>query len=310
MTQSVDVKVGFHCNNDCVHCVVADKRSEPDLTIQEIRNVVTQYVHAYPQISIVLTGGEVTCREDYVDILRLLRSLKESGHVRTIELQTNGRMLSNEELLKETAAVVDHYLVALHSGVAEIHDAITCRPGSFSETTRALSRLADVVDMSAIVVQTVISRKNHEYLHTIYPFIRDEYGISECNITFPHPLGAAFSKAVTPRYSDVVKSVNEALEYCLENNMEPHLEALPPCVFIGGGPRDYAAKALRTRIIQTVGYAGKKDEHIDYGEVDVESWAKYDSCRDCDFNSSCMGVWREYKQLYPYDDLFHMHRRV
>ncbi len=275
MTQPVDLKVGFRCNNDCVHCVVADKRSEPDLTTQEIRDVVERYVGEYSEVSIVLTGGEVTYRDDYVDILRFLQSLKDSGHVRTVELQTNGRMLSDEELLAETVGTVDYYLVALHSGVAEIHDAVTSRPRSFAETTRALSRLADLVDLSAIVIQSVISRQNHKHLNTIYPFIRNEYGITECNITFPHPLGAAFSTRVTPRYCEVSESVNAALRYCLENDMVPQLEALPPCVFTGI-QKAYAVKTIHARNVQTVGYAGKKDKHIDYGEVEAESWHKYD----------------------------------
>lgn len=305
MHQIVDLKVGFSCNDNCVHCVVADKRSEPDLTIQEIQDVVERYIGEYSEVSIVLTGGEVTYRHDYLDILRFLKSLKDSGHVRTVELQTNGRMLSDEGLLDKTVGVVDYYLVALHSGVAEVHDAVTSRPGSFAETTRALALLARVVDLPAIVIQSVISRKNHRHLHTIYPFIRNEYGITECNITFPHPLGAAFSTRVTPRYCEVTGSVNAALGYCLENDMGPQLEALPPCVFTGA-QRAYATKAVLSRDVKAVGYAGKKDEHIDYGEVEADSWVKYDSCRKCELNSCCPGVWREYKWLYPNDDLFQM----
>lgn len=309
MSQSVDIKVGFSCNNNCVHCVVADKRSEPDLTTQEIQDVVKRYVGKYSDINIVLTGGEITCRHDYVHILHFLKSLKDNGYVRTVELQTNGRMLSNERLLAETVCVVDHYLVALHSGIAEVHDAITSFPGSFAETRQALSRLADIVDLSAIVIQSVISRQNHEHLHTIYPFIRYEYGITECNITFPHPLGAAFSTLVTPRYCEVTESVNAALGYCLENDMQPQLEALPPCVF-NGRRRTYAAKSVQARNVQAVGYAGKKEEYIDYGEVEAESWVKFDSCRDCEFNNRCSGVWREYKQLYPHEDLHRMYQRA
>ncbi|MBV5330432.1 MAG: radical SAM protein [Chlorobium sp.] len=305
MPQIVDLKVGFSCNDNCVHCVVADKRSEPDLTIQEIQDVVERYIGEYSEIGIVLTGGEVTYRHDYLDILRFLKSLKDSGHVRTVELQTNGRMLSDEGLLDKTVGVVDYYLVALHSGVAEVHDAVTSRPGSFAETTRALALLARVVALPAIVIQSVISRKNHRHLHTIYPFIRNEYGITECNITFPHPLGAAFSTRVTPRYCEVTGSVNAALGYCLENDMGPQLEALPPCVFTGA-QRTYATKAVLARDVKAVGYAGKKDEHIDYGEVEAESWVKYDSCRKCELNNCCPGVWREYKRLYPHDDLFQM----
>ena len=40
MVQLVDLKVGFSCNNNCIHCVISDKFSERDLTLQEIKIII------------------------------------------------------------------------------------------------------------------------------------------------------------------------------------------------------------------------------------------------------------------------------
>ena len=42
MAQRVDLKVGFSCNNNCIHCVISDKFAERDLTLQEIEDILLQ----------------------------------------------------------------------------------------------------------------------------------------------------------------------------------------------------------------------------------------------------------------------------
>jgi hypothetical protein len=55
-----------------------------------------------------------------------------------------------------------------------------------------------------------------------------------------------------------------------------------------------------------VGYGGEKDGQIDYNEVFLDAHSKYESCKKCTFNDICVGVWKEYKQLYPLDDMYHL----
>lgn len=37
---SFDLKLGFGCNNNCIHCVIADKRDKGNLSLDEIRRIV------------------------------------------------------------------------------------------------------------------------------------------------------------------------------------------------------------------------------------------------------------------------------
>ena len=54
-----DLKVGFSCNNDCIHCVITDKKDTKDLTTEEIKKVID----TIPTDTMVgFTGGEFFIR--------------------------------------------------------------------------------------------------------------------------------------------------------------------------------------------------------------------------------------------------------
>jgi MoaA/NifB/PqqE/SkfB family radical SAM enzyme len=307
MAQIVDLKVGFSCNNECIHCVVSDKRSENDLSFEAIKSLIEDYILSYSQISLTLTGGEITYREDYGKIMQFVKRKKDEGFITFVDLQTNGRKLSNEKVLEETVNVVDFYLIALHSSNPDIHNYITSSPVSFNETTLALSKLITKVNVNSIAIQTVISKKNYTGLKDVYKFVHEHYGIMECNITFPHPLGTAFDIEITPTYSEIKDSVNAALKYCLENGISPYLEALPFCIF-EKRYQEYALETYKKRNQNVVGYGGEKDGQIDYKKASEEGYSKYDTCKRCVFDHICVGVWKEYKLLYPLDDLHQLQK--
>ena len=308
MAQQVDLKVGFSCNNRCIHCVVSDKISESDLSFEDIENIIEGYISKYDRINLTLTGGEITFRKDYDKIIQLVKRNKDAGLIEYVDMQTNGRMLSRDKILNETIPVVDLYLVALHSYNPRTHDHITSVPGSFAETTLALSKLSERIDIGSIAIQTVISKSNYKELKDTYKFVHEEYGIKECNITFPHPLGVAFDTNITPTYSEVQYSVNEALEYCLKVGIEPYLEALPFCVFINK-LQEYLLNMHEKFKTNVVGYGGEKDGHIDYRIVSEEGYSKYDSCSKCKYSNICLGVWKEYHRLYPLNDMYSLFKQ-
>ncbi|EIW19585.1 MULTISPECIES: radical SAM protein [Pelosinus] len=303
--QLVDLKVGFTCNNNCIHCVVSDKRNEKDLSLEAIKKIIEDYIDQYNQINLTLTGGEITYREDYRQIMQFIKEKKNRGSIDFVDIQTNGRMLSHDKILEETLSVVDFYLIALHSNNSEIHDYITSCQSSFLETTAALAKLTSMINVKSIAIQTVISKKNYKGLKDVYKFVREQYGILECNITFPHPLGVAYDMEIIPTYHEIKEDVNDALKYCLENDMNPYLEALPYCVF-EEKLRIYALEYYKKRNQNVVGYGGEKDGHIDYKIVNEEGYAKYDTCKKCSYDNCCLGVWKEYKQLYPLKDMYSM----
>jgi len=52
----VDIKVGFGCNNDCLHCVAADKRKFGDLSAARIKEEIAFY-QKHTEAILVITAG-------------------------------------------------------------------------------------------------------------------------------------------------------------------------------------------------------------------------------------------------------------
>lgn len=304
MAQLVDLKVGFSCNNNCIHCVVSDKLSERDLTLQEIKDIIDSYILEYETIQLTLTGGEITIREDFADIMAYIQQKKYEGKITFVDIQTNARMLCKDNLSRIAAATVDFFLVALHSSYAEVHDSITRANGSFLQTISAIKNLIKYAGREKIAIQTVINKKNYTHLKEIYMFIYETFGIKECNITFPHPIGVCMDTEVVPSYEQVKPFVNEALDYCLANNIFPYIEALPFCVLDEGRNRKYLFEFLKKRDIDVVGYCGEKDGKLNYSNLYNEGHRKYVSCQQCPYNVQCEGVWKEYLKIYPNEDMY------
>ena len=74
--RSYDLKVGYSCNNRCKHCVIDDskdklieRKENIDLTTEECIFLINKAVDLGTKY-IVLTGGEVSIRKDFPDLLR------------------------------------------------------------------------------------------------------------------------------------------------------------------------------------------------------------------------------------------------
>ena len=299
--QLIDLKVGPLCNNKCIHCAASNDYTK-DLSTSQIYEIINSYIEQFGIIDLTLTGGEITIRDDYPEIMQFIAHKKSKGEVCNIHLQTNGRMFSKDSCLQTGLDIIDYYLIALHSCLEKEHNLITGNQISYKETITGLKQLVKKVDIKSIAIQTVINKVNIYNLKNTYQYIYTRFGIKEFNLTFPHPMASAFNIKVTPKYSEVINSVNDTLQYCLKNNIFPLIEALPLCVF-KDPLRPYVYKIYEERKLDVVGYTNELGGHIDYKIALLCSYKKYKSCNKCCYYSICNGVWKEYIQLYPNDSL-------
>ena len=89
MAQLIDLKVAFSCNNNCIHCVISDKTQEKDLSLEQIKELVNGYIKQYGEIQLTLTGGEVTIRKDFTQLMEFVKEKKLEGRERNIHTSQN-----------------------------------------------------------------------------------------------------------------------------------------------------------------------------------------------------------------------------
>lgn len=302
-----DLKVGFSCNNNCIHCVVGSKRDTKDLSFKEITDIIDKVPAGE---GLQLTGGEITIRKDFYDILKYSHDHGHENHI-----QTNGTGFDDEELVKKCAPYLDHVLLAIHSSDEEVHNKIVNCVSQKSMYQRTINGFDNLIKNGIFVTtQTVLSSLNIPTLYDTYSMIQLKAPGIPMHLTYPHPLGNAYlnKDIVCPKYSDIKKYLIPCLR-----DFGPYLiiEALPPCYIhpYYSNIEVLLDSEIKKDRLSRRGYdkANVGNEFFPDGETenynfnDLDSKRKGQFCKECFYNDECIGVWREYMDFYKDElDLF------
>lgn len=303
----LDIKVGYLCNNRCIHCVVDPVRQgivynneRMSLSMEEIINLINETEDTSIN-SIVLTGGEVTIRKDFEKIVTYAvnKGLK-------VIIQTNGRGLLQEKCCEFMANLSGlNFIVALHAPNAKIHDAITQEKGSFQETVHAINNLRNI--NKEIGVKIVISKLNYKYLFETALFAKD-LGVNELYVVFPHALDFSqeLFKKVVPRYYLLKNEVDRIASFCEKEHFVVSFETIPYCICpdsqaFWSRNCDLISKARENEVPKSMKLGLKKDI-FNWEELRPKMKEKGIDCYRCVFNLLCEGPWREYVQNFGFAD--------
>ena len=301
MTRHVDIKLSYACNNNCVHCVVADQRggalarSGRDFRTTEevLREVEDAAARGFEVVT--FTGGEPTIRRD---LPRLVRRAVALGL--GVGLQTNGRVLSHAPARESLCGLGVRFVVAVHGPDAATHDAVTRAPGSFGQTIDAVHAL--VARGEKVTGKIVMSRVNMASLPDIASLLVGG-GVRRVNFTFPHGLGNAGRdfEGVVPRFAEVMPALLGAIAVVRDTGGEAVTEAVPLCL-LGDLWSEVASEGLYRRLVRS------EVRQLDQGPRDwsrdrVEGKAKAAACPRCPLDDRCEGVWREYLDAYGDEEL-------
>lgn len=291
MIRHVDIKLHYACNNNCIHCVIADQRArvlgrgDPDF--RTTAQVATELAEARSRgfELVTLTGGEPTIRRDLPDIVRAARAL---GLL--VGLQTNGRMLAYPEVREGLVGQGIRFIIALHGPDAAVHDAVTRTPGSFDQTMAGIKSLAAAGEK--ITLKILMSRLNGDRLDDLAQ-TGLAAGAREFNFTFPHGLGNAAREhtLAIPSFAEIIPALTRAMDLLEMAGAIYMTEAVPLCLL--GRHRDHASETVfRARVRSEVRQLDQPAR--DFSRDRVEGKVHPPECGGCDILHDCEGIWREY----------------
>lgn len=293
MTERIDLKVGFRCNNLCAFCVQGDKREKlPAKPWDELRASLADGRRS-GAVGVVVTGGEPTL---HAEILRIVREAKKLGY-ETIQVQSNGRAFCYEKFCRSMiSAGVNEFGPSLHGSRPEIHDFLTGSPGSFLQTVSGIRNLKRLG--VRVITNTVITKPNYRDLPDIARLLAS-LGVDQFQFAYMHLTGRAGDNKtwLAARKTLIAPFVKKALDVGIRAGRRVMTEAIPYCFM--GGYEDCVAEAIIP------------DTKIFDAETTIEDYTKTrrdegktkgPPCRECRYAAPCEGPWREYPELFGWGE--------
>ncbi|MAE42721.1 hypothetical protein CMO93_03040 [Candidatus Woesearchaeota archaeon] len=284
----LDIKTGFLCNNHCTFCVQEGNKFSGNRSFEEIKKNLEDSKKRCS--GVVLTGGEVTIRKDFFDIVKLAKNLKYE----TIQIQTNGRMLSSLEFCKKALeAGATEFSPAVHGYCNKQHDFLTKSKGSFNQTVKGILNLKSL--NAYVLTNTVIVKQNYKDIPKIAELLV-KLNVDRFQFAFVHPMGNAWKNfdEVVPRISLAAPYIHEGLKIGINAGKKVMSEAMPYCLM--QGYQYYIAEKItpetevRGEIYQNANNFTLMRQK--YGK------SKFQQCKKCKYDNICEGPWKEYPEIY------------
>jgi MoaA/NifB/PqqE/SkfB family radical SAM enzyme len=294
--KTLDIKLHYKCNNNCLLCCLDKnkKNNEDVLSPDAILSFIASYCEQGEAVKIILTGGEPTL---YQDIVKLASEIKSMG-CQTILLQTNGTFLNSTVRLEELiGAGVNLFGISLHGHISGIHEGFTQTKGSFDNTILTLYKLKEY--NVNVFVNTVISTLNIDSLTGIIHLIEDNELAQVLQFAYLHIVGRAIDKnkmAVPIRVA--AKKVIEGFSERRSDKLILRTEAIPCCLLRG---RENIASELFVENSDIVVFDNSGIFEFSNARKNILK-TKGPKCGECLFNTICEGPWKEYPQLFGWDE--------
>ncbi len=289
----VDIKIGFQCNNLCQFCVQGDKRFKfKNKTLKQITDALDK-AKKQGSDGVVFTGGEPCL---HPEILQVVEHAKKLGFS-SIQLQTNGRMLAYLDFCKKLIkAGINEFSPALHGSTPEIHDRLTNSPGAWEQVVHGIKNLKSLGQH--ILANTVINSINYKDLPNIAKLLVD-LGVDQFQFAFVHIIGTAGKNKdwIVPKKTDVMPYVKKGLDVGLKAGKTVMTEAIPYCLM--DGYEEYIAEKImpETKVVDAEGVI---ESYADYRWN--EGKVKVDECKKCKYYNVCEGPWKEYPDIYGWEE--------
>jgi MoaA/NifB/PqqE/SkfB family radical SAM enzyme len=276
------VSLGQSCNNRCLFCNEGCRGTSLRYSFAEIEEQLDRMCDTG---SVLFTAGEPTLNPM---LPACIAAARQRGYP-TIGLISNGRRLANpRRCLEMLEAGLNDVTISLHGPSAAIHDSLTCRRGSFAQTTLALKNLSSLRHRFgfSLKINCTLVKGNFRLMRPIFE-LTSSFGVDRTNFNMVEPAGAALDNfaQVVPPYREVVESAYASgLDF-----LSPacSLSRIPLCA----GGLEWVQETFLLLV----------QDHLTTYEPTLGK-VKGLPCRSCFLDSQCPGVWQHYVEAFGWEE--------
>jgi len=235
LTTKVDINLGYGCNAKCPFCYYYDsvitKENQENLTTEEAKERL-RLAQQYGVEEIEFTGGEVTLRKDFIE---LVSYAKQELKFKVVCMITNGIVLANLDYMEKlVAAGMDDILFSVHGHNAELHDRLTVTPGSFKRIMQAIDNA--IALGIRVRTNTVVCQINYQHLDDIFQLLIGKR-VDNLNVVMFNPIIQANNLDVIEElyvnYVDACVEIKRAIDNHQHHLPHLNIRYLPYCYLPG-----------------------------------------------------------------------------
>ena len=161
---SVLFETTYRCNEKCRHCYVCNQNDQ-ELSLAEIKTLLRD-LKRLNVLNLILTGGDVFCRTDFLDIFAEASALGFS-----IDIYTNGVLCDDFKVVEIARRHPRCIHFSIYSLDSQKHDDFTQVEGSLRKTLDTAAKFRDLG--VAVNFKTTMLEMNYEEMPAIIDFARD-----------------------------------------------------------------------------------------------------------------------------------------
>jgi MoaA/NifB/PqqE/SkfB family radical SAM enzyme len=227
LSKYIVVSIWWHCNNDCSLCMLSGLKYElPPIGFERFKQLIDSIVKEGKFENLILSGAEVTT---FDDLDRYVQFAASFGWFKKIQIQTNGRKLSDRAYLEHLIDCgVNEFFISVQ-GSREVHDAITRRSGAYEETLAGIRHLEDLG--LPFITNTVLTRENYKQIAPLMAKLGKTQS-TELHLWNLFPMETTDSKNLIISTKEFLELLPEILAAIRPSDKVLILKAFPHCLTI------------------------------------------------------------------------------
>ena len=283
LSKTDDIKVlqivpNQFCPYECYFCSMTKCPDARDMSLKEVTDNINYFMEHYNINEVVLSGGEITCREDFQKIIDFVAS----KNFDFVTILSNGQNW-NEHLAEFCSGKIDRVVLAFTPG----------QDKSIYNSFRTVELLQKY--NIKVNTNTVILKGTCELLPIVASQVK-QLEIPNPSFVFLYPTGMARRRIndIVPSWDEVHNPLFKAIDIVIDQ--QPRINNIPRCYLNG-----YQHLAKETSKRRLVYYARQFEEH---SVVSTCVDATYtEECVNCAMLSKCDGFWKEYLEMDGFPQL-------